>query len=237
MLMYGIYDLYDRCCLHLLRHLYPLVQYRFLVFFTISDYLFFFFFFQAEDGIRDVAVMEFRRVLFRSFVRTMVAGATGIDAALLVVAADEGVMPQTREHLSILGLLGTHAGVVSITKADLVDEDWLALVSADVTESLRGTPLEDATIVPTSVTTGAGLEELRQALGAVIAAIPARDAGDTFRMPIDRAFSVRGTGTVVTGTVWQGTVKVGDSLVAQPSGKNVRVRGVQAHGTDVDHAL
>jgi len=172
-----------------------------------------------------------------AFVRTMVAGATGIDAALLVVAADEGVMPQTREHLSILGLLGTRTGVVAITKSDLVDADWLALVVADVAEALRGTPLEDATVVPTSVTTGAGLDELRQALGAIIAAIPARDSGDTFRMPIDRAFSVRGTGTVVTGTVWQGTVKVGDSLVAQPSGKNVRVRGVQAHGTDVDQSL
>lgn len=171
-----------------------------------------------------------------AFVRTMVAGATGIDAALLVVAADEGVMPQTREHLSILSLLGTRAGVVAITKSDLVDADWLALVSTDVAEALRGTPLEDATIVPTSVTSGAGLDELRRALGAVLDAIPIRESADVFRLPIDRAFSVRGTGTVVTGTVWEGTVSTGAALVVQPSGKAVRVRGVQAHGSDVAEA-
>src|SRR5688572_21404169 len=172
-----------------------------------------------------------------AFVRTMVAGATGIDVALLVIAADEGVMPQTREHLSILTLLGTRGGVVALTKCDLVDEDWLALVTADVVEAVRGTPLADAPVVRTSSATGAGLEELRYALGVAISAIPARHADDAFRMPIDRAFSVRGTGTVVTGTVWEGAVSPGDTLVVQPAGRTVRVRGVQAHGADISRAL
>ncbi len=165
-----------------------------------------------------------------AFVRTMVAGATGVDVALLVVAADEGVMPQTREHLAILSLLGTTGGVVALTKCDLVDEEWLALVTADVASALRGTALEGAPVVATSATTGAGLAELRQALGSALRAAPVRDAADAFRMPVDRAFSVRGTGTVVTGTVWNGQVAAGDALVVQPSGAMVRVRGVQVHG-------
>jgi selenocysteine-specific elongation factor len=171
-----------------------------------------------------------------AFVRTMVAGASGIDVALLVIAADEGVMPQTREHLSIFTLLGTRGGVVALTKCDLVDEDWLSLVATDVAQALRGTPLEGAPIIRTSSTTGSGLDDLRFALGAAIRAIPERDADDPFRMPIDRAFSVRGTGTVVTGTVWEGTVAPGDSLVVQPAGTTVRVRGVQVHGADVGRA-
>jgi selenocysteine-specific elongation factor len=171
-----------------------------------------------------------------AFVRTMVAGATGIDVALLVIAADEGVMPQTREHLAILTLLGTRAGVVVLTKCDLVDEDWLTLVTADVAETLRGTALEHAPIVRTSATRASGLAELRAALGSAIRGLPARHALDTFRMPVDRAFSVRGTGTVVTGTVWQGTVTAGDTVVAQPKGKQVRVRSVQSHGSDVARA-
>ncbi len=171
-----------------------------------------------------------------AFVRTMVAGATGIDVALLVVAADEGVMPQTREHVSILSLLGTRAGVIALTKCDLVDDDWLDLVTADVVDAVRGSPLDGAPIVRTSVETGLGLDSLKDALGAAVAAAPGRDATDAFRMPIDRAFSVRGTGTVVTGTVWEGTVAIGDTLVVEPSGTPVRVRGVQAHGVDVNRA-
>jgi selenocysteine-specific elongation factor len=171
-----------------------------------------------------------------AFVRTMVAGASGIDVALLVVAADEGVMPQTREHLAILGLLGTRRGVVALTKCDLVDDDWLSLVTVDVSDALRGTNLEGAPIIPTSATTGAGLDALRAALGAAAVGVPARNAEGVFRMPVDRAFSVRGTGSVVTGTVWEGTVAVGDSVVIQPSGKAARVRGVQVHGVDVPSA-
>lgn len=145
-------------------------------------------------------------------------------------------MPQTREHLSILTLLGTRAGAVALTKRDLVDDEWLALVTADVAEVLRGTALEDAMIVPVSATTGDGLDALRAALGNAIAGLPGRDALDTFRMPIDRAFTVRGTGTVVTGTIWEGAAATGDALIVQPAGKPVRVRGVQAHGADVPRA-
>jgi selenocysteine-specific elongation factor len=171
-----------------------------------------------------------------AFVRTMVAGATGIDVALLVVAADEGVMPQTVEHLSILELLGTRAGVVALTKCDLVEEDWLNLVTADVRDAVHGTPLQDAPIVRTSAMTGAGIDDLRSALRNVMMSIPAREAAEVFRMPIDRAFTVHGTGTVVTGTVWEGSVSVGGTLVVQPGGKSVRVRGIQAHGHDVQGA-
>jgi selenocysteine-specific elongation factor len=186
------------------------------------------------DGVGLVGIVDVPG--HEAFVRTMVAGASGIDAALLVIAADEGVMPQTREHLSILTLLGTRTGVVALTKRDLVDDEWLALVTTDVLEVLLGSPLEDAPVVPVSATTGDGLGELRAALGDALRALPSRDALDTFRMPIDRTFSVRGTGTVVTGTIWEGAVAPGDALVVQPAAKPVRVRGVQVHGTDVPRA-
>ena len=187
------------------------------------------------DGIGTVGVVDVPG--HEAFVRTMVAGATGIDLALLVVAADEGVMPQTLEHLSILTLLGTRTGVIALTKCDLASEEWIDLVTADLLDVVRDTPLEGVPVIRTSATTGAGLSELRAALGAAIASIPARESGDVFRMPIDRAFTIRGTGTVVTGTVWQGSVGVGDALVVQPASRVVRVRGVQAHGADVTRAV
>ena len=171
-----------------------------------------------------------------AFVRTMLAGATGIDLALLVVAADEGAMPQTREHLAILGLLGIRGGVVALTKRDLVDDDWLALVTDDLGALLDGSALADAPIVPVSAHTGQGIAELRAALAAAARAQPARDAADLFRMPVDRAFTVRGTGTVVTGTVWSGTVARDSVLRVFPGGRTVRVRGVQQHGAAVDRA-
>jgi selenocysteine-specific elongation factor len=171
-----------------------------------------------------------------AFVRTMLAGATGIDLALLIVAADEGVMPQTREHVAILGLLGIRGGVVALTKRDLVDDDWLDLVRLDLSELLDGTVLADAPVIPTSVVTGVGLPELREALAnAAAAAAPRRD-DDVFRMPIDRVFTVRGTGTVVTGTVWSGSI-VRDQLVrVMPGDRVVRVRGLQEHGEAIDRA-
>jgi selenocysteine-specific elongation factor len=186
------------------------------------------------EGIGTVGIVDVPG--HEAFVRTMVAGATGIDVALLVVAADEGVMPQTREHVAILGLLGTRAGVVALTKCELVDDDWLALVTADVRETLRGTRLEDATIVPTSAVTGTGIDTLRQALGSALAGVPSRETAGAFRMPVDRVFSVKGTGSVVTGTVWEGAVQHGDTLLVQPGGTAVRVRGVQVHGSDVPEA-
>ena len=165
-----------------------------------------------------------------AFVRTMVAGATGIDLALLVVAADEGVMPQTREHLAILELLGVNSGVIALTKADLVDDDWLALVEDDVRNAAERA-LPSAQIIPTSVRTGRGIDELRTVLASLASSIHARDENDLFRMPVDRAFTIKGTGTVVTGTVWSGTVRRDDVVRILPSAVSTRVRGVQGHGS------
>ena len=168
-----------------------------------------------------------------AFVRTMLAGATGIDLAMLVIAADEGVMPQTREHLAILGLLGVRGGVVALTKRDVVDDDWLALVSEDVRETLSGTPLASAAIVAASGTTGQGVEALRAAICALAESLPGRDGGDLFRMPVDRSFTMRGTGTVVTGTVWSGTIEQDAVVRILPGDRVARVRGIQAHGASV----
>jgi selenocysteine-specific elongation factor len=169
-----------------------------------------------------------------AFVRTMVAGATGIDLALLVVAADSGVMPQTREHLAILSLLGVRSGVVAITKCDLVDAEWLALVEEDVRATLGTSSLSGAAIVPVSSTTGEGLDALRRALADMAATVPARSSDDIFRLPVDRAFTVRGTGTVVTGTVWSGTLARDATVRLFPSDTSARVRGLHAHGHVVD---
>jgi selenocysteine-specific elongation factor len=169
-----------------------------------------------------------------AFVRTMLAGASGIDLALLVVAADEGPMPQTKEHLAILDLLGIRAGVVALTKVDLVDADWLALVRDDLRSLLSATPLADAPIVETSVVTGAGLEALRAALSEVALRVPHRDDADLFRMPVDRAFTIRGTGTVVTGTVWSGSLNRDAVVRIMPGGREARVRGIESHGQAVE---
>jgi selenocysteine-specific elongation factor len=144
-------------------------------------------------------------------------------------------MPQTREHLAILGLLGIRAGVVALTKCDLVESDWLDLVRLDVAELLGGTAMADAPMVATSVVTGAGLPELRQALAAAALAVSPRPDDDVFRMPIDRVFTIRGTGTVVTGTVWSGTIGR-DDVVVLPGRSIGRVRGLQAHGAAIDRA-
>ena len=186
----------------------------------------------ALDGVGTVGVVDVPG--HEAFVRTMVAGATGIDFALLVVAADEGVMPQTREHLAILSLLGVRAGVVALTKRDLVDDDWLALVEDDVRDTIEASALAGAAIVPVSANTGAGLAELRAALADVVRAIPARAADDLFRLPIDRAFTVKGTGTVITGTVWSGALPRDATVRLLPADLPVRVRGLHAHGHPVD---
>jgi selenocysteine-specific elongation factor len=168
-----------------------------------------------------------------AFVRNMVAGATGIDLALLVIAADEGVMPQTREHLNILRLLGVRGGAVALSKCDLVDAEWLELVREDVRSALAGTPLADAPLVPTSVVSGEGIPALREAIRRVATSLPHRENGDLFRMPIDRAFTLKGTGTVVTGTVWSGALARDASARVLPQGHVVRVRGLQSHGAPV----
>ncbi|MDQ3516430.1 MAG: GTP-binding protein, partial [Gemmatimonadota bacterium] len=144
------------------------------------------------DGVGTIGVIDVPG--HEAFVRTMLAGATGIDLALLVIAADEGVRPQTREHLTILTMLAVRSGVVALTKIDLVDKEWLELVTADVAAVLQGSALQDAPIVPVSAQTGEGLEQLRAAIQSSASAVVARDAADLFRMPVDRAFSVHGTG-------------------------------------------
>lgn len=188
----------------------------------------------ALEGAPPVSIVDVPG--HEDFIRNMLAGATGIDLALLVVAADEGVMPQTREHLLILTLLGVSSGVIALTKADLVDDEWLSLVRDDVSELVKGTPLADAPLVATSSETGQGIDALRAAIAERVRSRPGRDDRDLFRMPVDRVFSVRGTGTVVTGTVWSGAVARDAAVRILPGNLTARVRGLQSHGHAVDGA-
>lgn len=168
------------------------------------------------------------------FIRNMLAGATGFDLALLVVASDDSVMPQTREHLEILRLLGLKAGIVALTKCDLASPDWLDLVEDDVRTLSAGTFLDGAPIVRTSSATGLGIDALRTLLAQTASALPDRQVNAPFRMAIDRCFTVAGHGTVVTGTILSGAVAVGDELAWLPSGRTVRVRGLHRHDQSVD---
>lgn len=173
-------------------------------------------------------------------VRTMIAGASGIDLVLLVVAADEGTMPQTREHLAICQLLGVEHGVIAITKKDLVDEEWLELVRSDLADEVKGTFLEGAPIVPCSSTSGEGgegLDELRAVLDKVAAQAAKRDPDGLLRMPVDRVFTMKGFGTVATGTLIGGRLRVGDAVSFLPSGLEGRVRGLQVHGEAVEASI
>lgn len=171
-----------------------------------------------------------------SFIRNMLAGATGMDLVLLVVAADEATMPQTREHLAIVRLLGVERLVVALTRIDLVEEEWLELALDDVRELLADTPYADAPIVPTSAVTGAGLDDLRAALAREGGRARARLDADIVRLPVDRVFTVRGTGTVVTGTLWSGSLSLDQRVRLEPGGVAARVRGLQVHGRSVDRA-
>jgi selenocysteine-specific elongation factor len=168
------------------------------------------------------------------FIRNMLAGASGLDLAMLIVAADDSVMPQTREHLEILRLLGLAGGVVVLTKCDMVDSSWIDLVEDDVRSLVHGTFLHDARIVRTSVVTGQGLDELKKSLKALCATVKPRHDHGLFRMAIDRSFTVAGHGTVVTGTVASGSVAVGDELEWHPAGRDVRVRGLHRHDRPVE---
>jgi selenocysteine-specific elongation factor len=170
------------------------------------------------------------------FVRTMVAGASGVDVALLIVAADEGIMPQTEEHLTILEQLGIPAGIPVITKTDLVDPEWLQLVMLELSERLASSPIVFQSPIAVSAKTGAGIGELRQRLAAHVRTLTGRPPGDAFRMPIDRVFSLPGVGTVVTGTAWSGRLAVGDSVLALPSGLGGRVRSLESYGRGVDRS-
>lgn len=171
------------------------------------------------------------------FVRNMLAGAGGMDLAMLVVAADEGIMPQTVEHLDILSILGIKNGVIVITKTDLVEPEFIELVQEDVHELVQGTFLENAPILPVSVYEKQGLEELKQELKKMCVSLPERSDAGHFRLPIDRVFSVKGFGTVVTGTLMEGRLKKNQNIVLYPENESVKVRSIQVHSKDVDVAL
>jgi selenocysteine-specific elongation factor len=170
------------------------------------------------------------------FIHNMLAGVGGIDIALLVVAADEGVMPQTREHLDILDLLAIPSGVVVVTKVDLVDEEWLELVTAEIEEAVAGTVMAGAPIVPVSSVTRAGLDELVALLDHLLQQERTRPTTGRSRLAIDRVFTISGFGTVVTGTLLDGELQVGQEVEIQPGGRRARVRGLQSHRRKVDCA-
>lgn len=173
----------------------------------------------------------------RDFIENMLSGVGGIDAAVFVVAADEGVMPQTREHLAILDLLQVPAGIVAMTKIDLVDDpDWLDMVEADIREVLTGTILQDAPILRVSARTGAGLDDLKQTLAELLAKCPPRPDYGRARLPVDRVFTMPGFGTVVTGTLVDGQFRIGDEVEVLPGGLKSRIRGLQSHRVKVDAA-
>ena len=184
----------------------------------------------GKAGIVDVPGHE-------RFVGNMLAGAGGIDLALLIVAADEGVMQQTREHLEILKLLEVKHGMVIMTKSDMVDEEWLELAKDDVENLCKGTFLEGQPIFAVSSYTGDGIPEAREAIFKLLESLPGKKLDAAYRQPIDRVFVMEGFGTVVTGTALEGKVKVGDTLALYPSGEEVRVRSIQVHGEDVEEAF
>jgi selenocysteine-specific elongation factor len=171
------------------------------------------------------------------FVRTMVAGVGGMDLVMLVVAADEGIMPQTREHLDILRLLGVKSGLVALTKCDLVDREWLGMVSAEIRDFVAGSFLEQAPLVALSSRTGQGLDQLKLELARLAGSLPEKRREGQFRLPVDRVFTMAGFGTVVTGTLVSGEIGIGDELELLPSGRTGRVRGIQAHGEKVGKGL
>jgi len=183
-----------------------------------------------EAGVVDVPGHE-------RFVKNMVSGAVGVDVALIAVAADEGVMPQTEEHFEVLRLLGVRSGVIALTKIDLVDAEIAGVVESEVTDLLMGTPLEGSSFVRTSVVSGEGIEELRAALARAAGEVAGRRPGGFFRMPVDRIFTRSGIGTIVTGTTWSGRVRTGDELSLEPQGRRIRVREVQSFEHDIEESV
>ncbi len=170
------------------------------------------------------------------FIRQMIAGSTGIDVALLTVAADDGIMPQTIEHIAVLQTLAVPACVVALTKTDLVDTEWVGFMQEEIRTYLSNTAYADAAIVAVSSRTGAGLTELKQAIQDACTGVSHLNRGNTLRLPVDRSFSVKGSGTVVTGTLWSGTAHVDDVVQVFPSGITCRIRAVQEHGESLDAA-
>lgn len=170
------------------------------------------------------------------FIKQMLAGSSGIDLVLLTIAADEGVMPQTREHMDIINLLGVEKGIVVITKKDLVDEEWLFLIQEEIREYLADTILKDAPIIPVSAFTGEGMDELKQMMSDLAQNVVEKPVFGQARIPIDRVFTMPGFGTVITGTLWSGQIKVGDTLELMPGKRLVKVRTLQVHNQKVDTA-
>jgi len=195
-----------------------------------------------DIGFADLAIEDFQFGFVdvpghERFVKNMLAGAHGIDMVMLVIAADESVMPQTREHFDICRLLHVKSGLVALTKSDLVDEELLELARAEVEDFVDGSFLDGAPIIAVSSRTGEGISDLKQALAGLAAKIDPKTKAAVPRLPVDRAFSIKGFGTVVTGTLIAGEVGVGDELEIMPAGVKTRVRNVQVHGHDTDRAL
>jgi selenocysteine-specific elongation factor len=195
-----------------------------------------------DIGFADLAIDEYRFGFVdvpghERFVKNMLAGAHGLDLVMLVVAADESVMPQTREHFDICRLLRVKSGLVALTKSDLVDEELLELARAEVEDFVSGSFLEGAPIIPVSSRTLAGIEELKRALVSLASGIQPKAVSAVARLPVDRAFSIKGFGTVVTGTLIAGSLKSGDEIEVLPAGARTRVRNLQVHGHDTDRAF
>jgi len=170
------------------------------------------------------------------FIKNMLAGAHGIDIVLLVIASDEGVMPQTKEHVAVCEALGVKGGIVVLTKTDTVDREWLELVKEDVKSYLKGTLFENAPIVPVSSKTGEGIDRLLEEISKLSRKVKSKPLEGIFRLPVDRSFSIKGFGTVVTGTVLSGRVRVGDTVTVYPGRVKVKVRGIQSHDKPVEEA-
>ncbi|HMS18317.1 MAG TPA: selenocysteine-specific translation elongation factor, partial [Planctomycetota bacterium] len=190
--------------------------------------------YQTADGV-DVGVIDVPG--HEKFVRNMVAGAVGIDMVMLVIAADDGVMPQTREHLDIMGILGIRRGFIVVTKVDMVDPAYVELVKEEIAEFVQGTFLEDAPMVTCSSITGFGLDQVREQIDALVRSLPERGREGVFRMPIQRAFTLKGHGTVVTGVALSGVAQVGDNLEVLPKRLPCRVRAIHVHHRAATEAL
>lgn len=186
------------------------------------------------DGIR-IGIIDVPG--HEKFVHHMVAGVVGMDLVLLVIAADEGIMPQTREHLDICRLLGVKTGLVAVTKSDLVEEEWLELVMEEVGNFVQGTFLKQAPVIPVSSTTGQGLDRLKEAIENLAQGLPEHTGEGAFRLPVDRVFTMKGFGTVITGTLLSGQVRTGDMVEILPQQLKARVRGVQVHNQKVEMAM
>jgi selenocysteine-specific elongation factor len=195
-----------------------------------------------DIGFADLSIGDFRFGFVdvpghERFVKNMLAGAHGLDLVMLVVAADESIMPQTREHFDICRLLRVKSGLIALTKSDLVDDELLELALAEVEDYVKGSFLEGAPIIPLSSRTGAGIDQLKDALVSLASSIQSKTTAAIPRLPVDRAFSIKGFGTVATGTLIAGEIRVGDELEVLPSGLRARVRNLQVHGLDTEIAL